>query len=361
MRASVEDCVRPSRRIAGCEPYASPTPPYPIDLWLNGNEGAGPPAGLIERVRDRFAELVRRYPDAGALQALLAERFGLSPDRVLITAGADDALYRACMVMLDPERDVVLPTPTFEMLDRYSRLAGGRVVEVEWLSDACPVDAMIAAVTDRTAMVVVVSPNNPTGAVATADDLRRLSAGAPQALLLVDIAYGEFGDEDLTPAALALPNALVARTLSKAWGLAGLRVGYALGPPHVIRWLKTVGNPYAVSGVSLALAAAWVLEGEDVLEAFVGRVREERTQLAKVLREVGADPVPSQANLVLARFADAAWTWERLARRGIAVRAFPGHRQLSGCLRITCPGEASAFARLVDALRDVANERVGEE
>ncbi|MCP4247979.1 MAG: histidinol-phosphate aminotransferase family protein [bacterium] len=353
MTTTEKSSLRPSPRVAGCTPYVSPQAPHEIDLWLNSNEGQGAPPALFEALEGGVADLLRRYPQAGALEAVIADRFRIPTDQVLVTAGADDALYRACLAMLGPQREMILPTPNFEMIDRYAGLAGGSVVEIDWLTGPYPTDAVVEATSDRTALIAVVTPNNPTGAVATADDLQRLSARAPQALLLVDLAYAEFADCDLTHAALALPNGLVLRTLSKAWGLAGLRVGFALGPPEVIRWLRSVGNPYAVSSLSAALAAEWLAQGDAAVDAYVQQVRDERSRLSSTLRDVGAGPLPSQANFVLARFADARDTWVRLARRGIAVRAFPEHPALKDYLRITCPGQPAQFSRLIDALRQV--------
>jgi histidinol-phosphate aminotransferase len=348
--------VAPAPRIADREPYASPHPPLPIDLWLNSNEGLAPPPDLFDRIRGSLPDLVRRYPSVATLEERIAERLGQPRDCVLATAGADDAIYRACLTMLDRRREIILPVPTFEMIERYAHLAGGTVVEVDWLNGPYPIEAVLARISRRTAMIAVVSPNNPTGAVARIGDLRRLSAAAPHALLLVDLAYAEFADEDLTAAAAALPNALIVRTLSKAWGLAGLRVGYAIGSPIVVQWLRTVGNPFAVSGLSAALALERLETGGEVLRSFVERVRAERAELAEVLRATGAEPLPSQANFVLARFPNATATWHGLARRGIAVRAFPGHPLLEDYLRITCPGEPVSFARLSDALRQVGSQ-----
>ena len=348
--------LRPVPRITDRPPYRSPTPSSPIDLWLNGNEGQAPPAALLEGLRDSIAEIVRRYPDVTELEDLLASRANLPRECVAATAGADDAIYRACLMMLDRGRELILPIPTFEMIERYARLAGGAIVTADWPSGRYPTNAVRASVSPRTAMIAVVSPNNPTGAVATIEDLRRLSAAAPHALLLVDLAYGEFAEEDLTRAALDLPNALVVRTLSKAWGLAGLRVGYALGPPQIIRWLRTAGNPYAIASLSATAAVRRLRDGADALREFVTRIRAERAELGEVLREIGAVPQPSQANFVLARFSRAMEAWNGLARRGIAVRAFPNHPRLGDRLRITCPGEPAAFARLLAALRQVAAE-----
>lgn len=343
----------PAHSLASLGIYRPSRPATPVDLHLDGNEGAPPPGSLLERLLLQGGDLMRRYPSPHELEQRLAERHGIPPSRVLVTAGGDDAIERACRVMLSPGRDLLLPTPTFEMFSRFARLVGGGVREVPWPCGPWPVEAALEAVDDATAAIAVVSPNNPTGAVASADDLVRLSQAAPHALLIVDLAYVEFAANDLTAAALELPNAVVIRTLSKAWGLAGLRVGYALGPADIIGWMRAAGLPYAVSRPSLALATAWLAEGHDEVAAFVGRVRDERARLKGVLEGLGAFVFPSEANFVLARFANGLWVRDALAGLGIAVRAFPDRADLDGCLRLSCPGDATAFVRVEAALGTV--------
>lgn len=354
----------PAPGVAGTSAYGVPRPPVPIDLFLDGNEGAVPPRSLLAALDGRDVDLLRRYPDARALEAALARRLGVEPSRVIVTAGADDAIDRICRAVLAPGRDLVLPVPTFEMFERYAALAGARVHRVPWLAGPYPVRAVLAAVTDRTAAVALVSPNNPTGAVARAVDLRRVARAAPGALVIADLAYAEFAAEDLTAVALDLPNVVVVRSFSKAWGLAGLRVGYAAGAPETIGWLRAAGAPYPVSRPSLALAAARLARETAAesrgrsgpLRRFVETVRRERANLADRLRRLGAEPFSSQGNFILVRFhrPDAAWVRDALAGLGIAVRLFPGRPDLAGCLRITCPGDGAAFRRLSAALASAA-------
>jgi histidinol-phosphate aminotransferase len=341
---------QPAPWLAGVSEYAVARSDTPIDLWLDGNEGAEPPAALLETLRDGVPELWRRYPSARSLQEAWASRFGVASDRLLVTAGADEALDRTLRAFLAPGREIVLPVPTFEMLERYANAAGGRVVPVEWRGGPYPVDAVITAVTPRTAVVVVVTPNNPTGAVAAAAEIERLAAAAPHAVILVDLAYVEFADDDPTAAALELPNTVVTRTLSKAWGLAGLRLGCAIGPAELIRVVRAAGNPYTVSAPSMAVGLAWLAEGGGAVGRFVTRVREERARLRRLLEDAGAKALPSQANFVLARFQDATWVRDALASLGIAVRAFPGRPGLEDALRITCPGDEARFGRLAAAV-----------
>ena len=343
--------LQPSPTLAHVTAYSVPSHPAPIDLRLDGNEGMCPPADLLDALTEAGPEVMRRYPDSSELQGLIAERLGVEPNRVLVTAGADDALDRACRAMLAPGRQMLLPSPSFEMLPRYAGLTGAKVVIVAWPpGKSFPIEAALKAITQSTALVCFVSPNNPTGAVARVEDMRRLSEAAPHALILADFAYSEFADRDDTQTALSLPNVVVVRTFSKAWGLAGLRVGYAVGPLEVIAWMRAAGSPYSVSRPSLLLAVQALQRGDDAMRAFVERVRFEREELRRLFVSHGVESFPSQANFLLVRHADALWLRDSMAGMGIAIRAFPGRESLADCVRITCPGEQEQFERVCRSL-----------
>lgn len=344
-------CPGPSSRLAGIVPYRPQATAGPIDLRLDGNEGLLPDAALLEAARITDPELLRRYPSAHELESILAARHGVDPERVMVAAGADEALDRCFRALLDLDREIILPEPTFEMLPRYARLAGARIVSIPWFDAAYPIDEVRSAISRKTAIIMVVSPNNPTGAVATSADLIKLSAAAPHATVVVDLAYGDFADEDLTPCALRLPNTIVVRSMSKSWGMAGLRVGYAVGSLGSTTWLRAAGSPYPVSGLSLVVAREWLTRGAPRVAEFLGRVRMERTTLSSLLSSLGARTNNSQANFVFARSRHAAWVRDALAGLGIAVRAFPDRAGLEDALRITCPGDQESFDRLTHGLR----------
>lgn len=331
--------------------YRVPRHPASLDLYLDGNEGKAPPADLLEHLVGRGTDALFRYPSAGSLEALLAERLGVQPGQILVTAGADDGIDRICRTMLSEGREALIPWPTFEMLVRYASVAGGRVTKVTWTpGEPFPVDAMIAQATPDTGLLMMVSPNNPTGSVVTAAQVRRLSEALPHVLLLLDLAYVEFADEDLTALALELPNLAVTRTLSKAWGLAGLRVGYVVASENIVGWLRVAGEPYAVAGPSLLLAEERVKTGQDEVDAFRRFVRDTRTQLESQLRERGLEVIPSQGNFVFANVPDSLWLRDGMAGLGIGVRAFPGKPGLERGVRITCPRDRGQFRRLTHAL-----------
>jgi histidinol-phosphate aminotransferase len=323
-------------------------------LRLNNNEGPRAPQALLAELATLDPELLRRYPDAATVETALAARRGVSPDRVVVTAGADEALDRIYRAYAGPDRPILLPEPTFEMLEHFAALAGAPLVRVPWRTDAFPLDEILARIDNRTAIVVIVSPNNPTGGVASEDDVRRIAAAAPRSLLLLDQAYVEYADEDIGAAVLDLANVVVVRTMSKAWGLAGCRVGYAVGSANVIAVLRAAGAPYPVAGPSLALALSLLRGGDAALRAHVTEVRAERAKLRKLLCTRGVDARASQANFVFADFGErAAFVRDGLRARGILVRDFPGRAGLETSLRITLPGDRADFERLTRALETV--------
>lgn len=341
----------PVPRATRATAYAPPAPPFPIDLHLDANEGAPTWVDLGAIASAYSAPGASRYPHAADLERDLASTLAIDPSRVIVTAGGDEAIDRACRAFLEPGRELILPSPTFEMIGRYADGAGATVLRTPWPQGPYPIDEVRRLVSPRTAMIAFVSPNNPTGAVATRSDLERLSREAPGALLLVDLAYAEFADEDLTALALSLPNALVIRTFSKAFGLAGLRVGYAAGPEPIIRVLRAVAGPYPVSGLSLAIACEALRDAANQLPARVRRTALEREALRDLLSTLGARPRPSSANFILADFDDAERVWHSLASRAISVRRFPPGSGLEHSLRITCPCSEPDFARLTAVLR----------
>ncbi|HVH11238.1 MAG TPA: histidinol-phosphate transaminase [Gemmatimonadales bacterium] len=347
----------PRSRLEPERAYRRPTAAGARPLRLDSNEGLLPSSAVLAPLAQADPELLRRYPDVSALETALAARVAVAPERLTVTAGADDAIDRACRAFLEPGRGMLVPDPCFDMFERCAALAWGASVQVPWRGGRFPLEGFLAGLDQRIAVVVVVSPHNPTGAVARLGDVRRLATAAPTALVLLDHVYVEYADEDLTSAVLDLPNVLVLRTLSKAWGLAGCRVGYAVGSPYVIGVLRAAGAPYAVAAPSVALALAQLERGTDSLRAHVARIREERGLLMARLAARGLAPEPSQGNFVYVDCGTQARAIRAgLAAQGVSVREFPRCPGLETGLRITLPGDPRDFERLCAAL-DAVLER----
>jgi histidinol-phosphate aminotransferase len=346
--------VEPAPVLAELTRYTTGRPAEGIDLVLDFNERLAPPDALAD-AKDVAQWHINRYPELGALEPLIAERLGLPPSSVLVTGGADDALERTVRSVCVPGRRAVMTTPSYGMIRRFIKISGAELVELPWWRGDFPVETVLERTDDATALICVVSPNNPTGSVTSRDAFRRLLKSLPRTLILLDQAYVDFCDSeyDLSPVALEYPNAVVVRTLSKAWGAAGLRVGYAFGDPRVVEWLRRIGLPFPVSAPSQALAASMLADADGPGSSRIAAIRKQRDVLSVLLAELGAEVLPSQGSFVFARFADAGRVWNSLHALGIAIRAFHGRPDVEGWLRITLPGEEMKFDRLTHALRTV--------
>jgi len=338
--------VEPNPVVAGLFPYVIDRPGTNPDLILDFNESLAPPPSLCG------GEVpVNRYPNYEEIEAAIAGRVGVDPERVLVTNGADDALERIVRCAAFPGRRAVLTTPSYGMIKRFAVLAGAEVVEVPWWDGDFPVDEVCCAARDDGDLVSVVSPSNPTGAVASRRAFEEILDRLPRSMVLLDQAYVDFTepDYDLAPVALDFPNAVVVRTFSKAWGCAGLRVGCAIGDPRVIDWLRRAGLPFPVSTPSVEAVLTVLSDGPNAER--ITTIRAQRELLTQTLRELGNEVLPSEASFVFACFKDADLVWRGLGALGISVRRFPGRVDVEGWLRMTLPGDEENFERLRQGLR----------
>jgi histidinol-phosphate aminotransferase len=340
----------PASRLRGLAPYEPPPRSPLVEIALDANEGAPPSEALLDVLGSVTPEDLCRYPNAYVLEAQIAQRWRIEPERVVVTNGGDDALDRICRAVLEPGRDMLAHAPSFAMIERSARLSGAKVHAVEWMDGDFPIDRYVAAIGPGTALVSMVSPNNPTGGVIARSDMLSVVRAAARvgAVTLIDLAYVEFADEDPTEWLQNEPNVVIVRTFSKAMGLAGLRVGYAIAPRDIARWLRTTGGPYPVSSVSLAVASASLARQHD-RSGFIARVREERECLTTALRDAGIDVLDSHANFVTCRFPNPAFVSQALLSLGISVRRISCE---AGCelVRITLPGDERSFSRLLHAV-----------
>lgn len=341
--------------------YSVPRSITPTDLRLDGNEGVALPEALLDELSGLDAHILRDYPKPYALDEAIAARIGLPATQVLATAGADDALDRTCRAMLCAGRTILLTDPTFEMISRYAALTGADITPISWPDGApFPTQDFLDRITPETRHIALVSPNNPSGQVIPAKALDAIALAAPQALVLVDHAYVEFADAafDLSEVARGYSNVVVARTLSKAWGLAGLRVGYITGAEEVITWLRASGNPYALTGPSIALTIARLQRDTRDIDEYIKLTHATRPRINVALMRSGATPTPSQANFCFARHPNPAWVRDVMAALGVSLRIWPGHPTLADALRISCPNSNALTHRTLGSLQVLCPEAI---
>lgn len=345
MSTMTNNTIRRSSRLNDLRPYAPKITAREPRLKLDTNEC--PPLLTRDELASTCAESWNRYPDLTPLRRSIADRLGIDFERVAVTSGADDAIDRICRAFLDDGREMLTTTPTFEMIPRAGRATGAAVRQIRWLNEPFPVEQVRASVNERTGVIAIVSPNNPTGEVITPADLMTLCVSAPQSVILLDLAYIEFADVDLTTLALSMPNVIITRTFSKAFGLAGLRVGFAAGPADLIASVACVGGPYPVTSPAIAAAKLALDVADRRLHDRLARVRRERSALTTLLRSQGAEVIDSQGNFVYVQRNPV--LANRLADAGISVRTF-GTDGDTQALRITCPCDERDFELLLETV-----------
>ncbi|WP_261166753.1 histidinol-phosphate transaminase [Microbacterium sp. Marseille-Q6965] len=343
--------IRPE--IAALPPYKQGRAAGVGGFKLSSNENPFEPLpGVVEAVRAEVS--LNRYPDATAarLREALGGKYGVDPEGVLVGAGSVSLLAAFLQAAASVGDEVVYSWRSFEAYPGLVLVTGATAVEVPNLADGRhDLDAMAAAVTDRTRCVLLCTPNNPTGPVITSAEFEAFVARVPgDVLILLDEAYAEFVTDDAAVDGLAErvferhPNVVVLRTFSKAYGLAALRVGYAVGHPRVLDAARATLIPLSVTAQGVAAAVA-SLQHEEQMAERVAAIAERRDRLAASLREAGWDVPVSQANFVwlpttdpdVARAFDAA---------GLVVRPFPEGVRIS-------VGEEESLAPIVEVARAI--------
>ncbi|MGV9263586.1 histidinol-phosphate transaminase [Kitasatospora sp. NPDC003701] len=350
--------------LRGQSPYGAPQLDVPVQL--NTNENPYPlPAELVARIAERVAEAARdlnRYPDRDAVELreglagylTRTTGFGRTREQVWAANGSNEILQQLLQTFGGPGRTALGFEPSYSMHALISRGTG-----TGWISGprnedfTIDVDAAVEAIAEhRPNVVFICSPNNPTGTAVAADVVLRLyeaAQAARPALVIVDEAYVEFSHRaSLLPLLAGRPNLVVTRTMSKAFGAAGLRLGYLTADAAVVDAVQLVRLPYHLSAVTQATALA-CLEHTDTLLGYVGRLKAERDRLVEALRGLGLEVTDSDANFVqFGRFADTHAVWQAILDRGVLVR----DNGVPGWLRVTAgtPAENDAFLAAVSSV-----------
>ena len=326
-------------------------------LRLDFNENTvGCSPRFLARLREITAEEIACYPEREPIEAVVADYFGITPAELLLTNGVDEAIHLLCETFLQPGDEVLIVVPTFAMYEISAEATGARVITVPAGADfRFPISDLLSRVTPRTRLIAVANPNNPTGRLAESASLLEIASRAPHAAILVDEAYFEFCGKTLLGQWRNVPNLFVARTFSKAYGLAGLRIGVLTGNAEHIQMVSKVSSPYNVNGVALACLQT-ALADQSYISEYVGQVRRGRDELQQEFGQRGIRYWPSQANFVLASFGPLKTALiQSMRARRILVRDRSQDYGCEGCVRITL-GTTEQTARLLRALRDALAE-----
>lgn len=314
-------------------PYLTDRTPCEADLSDNTNLFGAPPAALRELAISANDDIAR-YPGlhTRSLREAIADYAGVRPDHVVMGCGSDDVIDSAVRAFADPGESLAYSDPTFSMIPIFAKVNGVIPVPIPFTPtlDIDP-DALLAT---RARIIYVCSPNNPTGVAPSRDAVDYVIDRAP-GLVIIDEAYAEFSGAGRVAEAPKHDRVLVTRTLSKAFGMAGFRIGYGTGNAALVHDVLKVRGPYKENAPGERAAAAALREDVAWMRTLAAQAVENRDRFASELRVRGFKPFPSDANFLLVPVAHAARVGELMRGRGVAVRPYPGLRGIGDTLRIT--------------------------
>jgi len=328
-------------------------------LRLDFNENS---SGCSPRVLDALSringDLLSKYPEREPVEAIAAEFLGLQPEQVLLTNGVDEGIHLICETYLEPGDEALIVVPTFSMYEIYALATGASVLAIPARRNFdFPSAAVLAATSKQTKLIAIANPNNPTGKVVPRERLIDIIENAPDAAILIDEAYFEFYGQTVMDLIDKYENLFIARTFSKAFGLAGFRLGILAGCAEQMRLVRRVSSPYNVNGVALACLPEALADREYVAR-YSAEVRTGRRRLEDEFASLGIPFWPSHANFVLARLGEFRKPFvDAMRSRGILVRDRNSDPGCEGCVRITV-GTNQQTDRLLRELRS-ALESIG--
>jgi histidinol-phosphate aminotransferase len=336
-----------------------PDPGEGLRLHLNENTGGCSP-GVLEAIRRVRTEDVSTYPSYPETVRACARHFGVDPDWVLLTNGLDEGILMAAVGHIARARihdaETIVPLPAFDPYPNSTAAVGATAVRVPARPDfSFQTEAVLAAVTPRTRLVFLNTPNNPTGQLIPIDDLVRICEAASHATVLIDEAYIEFGGATFLPRLPEFPHVLVGRTFSKAYGLAGMRIGILIGQPPALDPVRAVTLPFNLNAVAVAATHA-ALADREFLPRYAAQVRDSRQLLYAACQRLGLPYWESAANYVMVRVGETAPFVQALAARKVHVRDKSSDPTTPGCIRITA-GVLEHTQAAIEALDSVVAAR----
>lgn len=343
--------IKARKCISEMREYHSPLSNAKLDLRLDLNESTtGCSPRVLAKIRSLDAKLLALYPRRESGEKLLADFLGVKPTEALLVNGADEGIDVMCRTYLDADDEMIIAVPAFAMYEIFAQLSAARTVRVPAGPEySFPAEGMLRAITPRTRMIVITNPNNPTGITAQRSDILRILQAAPDAAVLLDEAYFDFCRETLMDQIGKIPNLFVARTFSKAYGMAGMRLGVLAGPEEQIKVLRRVAPPFNVNAFVLECLAE-ALADKTFVEGYVNQVRATREWLRGELERLGFKCWPSQTNFLLVRFGEfRPQVLQGMEAQGIALRNRP---DCEGCVRISI-GTQPEMERVITVLKEI--------
>jgi histidinol-phosphate aminotransferase len=331
--------VLPKKSLTNVQGYEPPLsiPDYILKLDLNENI-LGPSPKVVEVLKKITKEDIQRYPAYGELIDRIAKYNNVDRKMILPTNGADEAIKYVFDAFVDKEDTVLTVTPTFAMPEVYARVSGCNFKEIPYQQKwVFPIDKFLSSIDEKTKMIIITTPNSPTGDVIARDDLLKIINSVPESIILIDQTYCAYAEENFIDLVFKYPNVIVARSMSKDFALAGIRLGYLISEIQNINNIKKIISPFSVNNIAVKAGIAAL---EDV--KFFNEVKVKVNKSKKILKEglfhIAKEVYESHGNFIFADFGERAeFIYKKLLKNGIKVKFFDDGSAIQNCFRISLP------------------------
>jgi len=344
--------ISPKKTIIDAQGYEVPLFPDNYLMKLDFNENLiGPSPRVIESLKNISENDIKFYPAIGELISLLSNINNVDKSMVMPTNGADEAISYIFETFVEQNDDVITATPTFTMPKVYAKSTGCNYIEIKYSKRwVFPIDEFLTNINEKTRLVIVTTPNSPTGEVISRENLIKIIEKAKNSIILIDETYSSFAKEHFQDLTLKYKNVIIIRSMSKDYALAGLRIGYIISAPENIEYIRRIYSPFSVNSLA-AKAAIAALNDKDYFNWMRDQINQSKTILSDGLKALGAIVYPSESNFLCVDFGDKSeFIYTRLLNSGIKVKYFTDDPHLKNCFRITIPAPEQAKI-LLDALK----------
>lgn len=348
--------IKARKAIEEMEAYSPPLENRRGLLRLDFNENTvGCSPKVLDAINNIKEEEIAAYPEYKKFKAKLANSIKVRPEQLMVTNATDEAILIIMQAYVEKGDEVILPIPTFAMFKFYAQLVEAKIKEILYTSNLTfPTRKVLNAISKKTRLVILCNPNNPTGSLIDKKDVVKIVEKAQKndALVLLDEAYYQYSGVECLHLIGKYDNLMIIRTFSKAYGLAGLRLGYIVSNEAVIKSLLKAGSPYSVNTVAM-VAASKAIEDFDYVKWYINEVKKAKRIIYEELKKLKIKTYPTATNFLIAKFPKRADEVEKgLTERGILVRNRSSYPLLKDCLRIGI-GTVKQNKELVNALKEI--------
>jgi len=348
--------IKPRKSVEKMDSYKPPLEGRRGKLRLDFNENTvGCSPKVLEAIKNIKEEDIASYPEYSKFKKKLAENLKIEADQLMVNNATDEAIMVIIQTYIEKRDEVIIPTPTFAMFRFYAQLADAKIMEILYNANLTfPTKKVIDAITNKTKLVILCNPNNPTGTLIEKKDIVKLieKAQKTNTLVLIDEAYYQYSGMECLDLISKYDNLIIIRTFSKAYGMGGLRLGYAVSNKEIMKSLLKACSPYSVNTVAM-IAASAAIDDVDYVKWYVGEVKEAKPLLYEALKKLKIKTYPTSGNFLIAKFPKMSKEIEnRLKEKGILVRDRSSYPLLKDCLRIGI-GTVNQTKQLISALKEI--------